>query len=1117
LCSLLFLVSFSLPAQAQDADGDLLADAVDPYPADPFNGGWRLLPGANGTAPLPRHEGDACEVGNRLLLFGGRETNLMQEYDPGSNQWRTIGPTPLAFHHGQGAVVGGLVYLIGAFSGAYPDEEPVPDVYIFDPAAAAWRKGPSIPVDRRRGAAASGVYGGKIYIAGGNTKGHRAGWVSWFDEFDPATGAWRRLPDAPQPRDHHRAVVIGDRMYLVSGRRTSFGQSGGVRGNTIPEVDVYDFASGLWSQLPEPIPTPRAGSAVVAQGREVIVAGGEDEGGSLSEVEALDVASGAWRTLPNLKQQRNGPVAVAAGNQIFVSGGQNPENASQEVLLLPPRPVPPPEFVTPGRPMNTALTRVVSVNCGGPRVGPFAAEAWFSGGWVEETNSAIAAAELAPEVVFKTRRMGECAYEFGGLDPLQTYRLDLHFAEFSADAGGSGTFEVWANGEPILQDFDVFREAGGRCRGLTREFTMRTGADGKFKLELRAGRAQPFLCGWSLFRASPIPSAASAFSMARPYDVLAKVGDPAAFGVLVSGRQPGSFQWRRNGAMLKGATAPVLRLNSVSLANAGEFGVLADGKVASASARLVVIGRPVYSSVVVKGGSTTLRVPFAGSNVRFQWFRDGLPLADTILRSGSRAAQLLIRKFSAADVGTYTCEVQAFGDREVVGDCKVRLMQVPTVVSPPPRAGIIGSMRWQLSSSEVRTSFSVKGLPKGLKYDPGKRLIYGTPSGAGTYPIWITPSNPAGSGLVQKYFLSVELPDPAFRGEWVGLADRSAAVNGMLGGAVRMTVTSTGSVSGWFRNGGTDYRFSGRLTGVPGGDASFRTVIDRGPLLPLVLYFTFPRGGDVVTGRVTMGGNEARVLARRGTVPGPGTAKSGSTLQCLFRLADDKKIGNLAVPQGTGWMQIRRTVGPASVALAASGCLADGTPISFTVPECEGGDFPIFSVYPAHNGSFTGWGNLSEPSFQGQAFSGRFQWRKLRPSDSLDTSYRAGIDLLVAGSGATRSAVSDISDSAEIVFSYGGLTWGQEIDLNQSYLLTPAGKGLFPGGPLSPAWISMQVDSARGTFTGNVRIKEGLVIRNFGYDGIFGDGTGEGFFTLRQLPVLGNSPVLSGSVQIRPR
>jgi len=114
-------------------------------------------------------------------------------------------------------VVNGLIYVIGAFVGLFPDETPVPDVYIYDPALKTWSKGPSIPIQRRRGAAATVVAHGKIYISGGNTKGHRDGWVPWFDEFDPATGIWRQLPDAPQPRDHHRAVVVQDRLYLIFG------------------------------------------------------------------------------------------------------------------------------------------------------------------------------------------------------------------------------------------------------------------------------------------------------------------------------------------------------------------------------------------------------------------------------------------------------------------------------------------------------------------------------------------------------------------------------------------------------------------------------------------------------------------------------------------------------------------------------------------------------------------------------------------------------------------------------------------------------------------------------------------------------------------------------------
>lgn len=1122
-CAALLVLAWAVGrVYAQDADGDLLLDGVDPKPLDAFNGGWQYLPGAGGTGPLSRHEGDGCQALNRFMVFGGRETALVETYDPEANLWKKSGTAPLAFHHVQSVVVGGLVYVIGAFSGSYPDEVPVPDVYIHDPSRGTWTKGPAIPVDRRRGATAGAAYGGKIYLAGGNTKGHRAGWVAWFDEFDPVSGSWRRLPDAPRPRDHHRAVVAGDRLFLVSGRRTSFGDTGGVRGNTVPEVDVYDFTSGVWSQLPDPIPTPRAGCALMVHGRDVVVAGGEAEGGAVAKVEALDLETGDWRSFPDLKQARNGPVGFSIGNRIFVSGGQNPENASQEVLLVPPRPVAPTPFVISGSPPNVILSRVKSVNCGGRGAGSFVGDAGFSGGVSEETTMAVAGSETAPEAVFKTRRTGECVYEVEGLVPLALHRLDLNFAELDSP---QGTFAVWVNGEPVLQDFDVVREAAGVRRGVTRSFTLRTGADGRMRLELRAGAGEPFLNGWTLFRATYPAGAAASSSLARPNDVLAKVGDPASFGALVNGRAPARYQWKRNGETLKGATAPVLKLGAVGMTHAGEYDVTADGKISSARAKLVVVGRPVYSSVVVRGQTTTLRIPFAGAGASFQWFKDGAALTDSQLRRGSRSALLEIRGFAAADCGTYSCEVRAFGDTEVFDGCKLRLMEIPVVTTPPPRAGIIGAIRWQIAASEGWTKFLVKGLPEGLRYDAKQRVVYGTPVRAGNYAILITPSNPAGIGPVQRYLLCAELPDPAFRGNWVGLSDRSAAINGLLGGGLRLTVGSTGLVTGVFRNGGPSYRFSGRLAGVPGGDASFRTVIDRGPSLPLLLHLTFPKGGDTITGKVTMGGNEARITARRGAVPAPGVTGSVESLQCVFRLADDTLAGNPAVPQGTGWMRISRSVGTSSITLSGTGRLADGTDITFSVEEGVGGDFPIFMVYPAFNGSLSGWGRVSQGFAPWREFAGSFQWRKLRPAGSLDSSYRAGFNVWLNGEGESRAPrspdlswpdVIDLSGNAEVVFADGGLTWSQEAELNQTFSLAPNGEGRFPGGPLSPAWLSMRVDAARGTFSGNVRLKEGLVIRNFGYEGILINGIGEGFFNLRQAPLTGPAPVWSGGVRILP-
>lgn len=294
-------------------------------------------------APHARHESALTAVGGKLILLGGRGLKPVDIYDPATNTWSEGAPPPQQIHHFQAVAVGGLVYVVGALMGGYPAEPAVGDVLIYDVAKNEWRRGPSIPEARRRGAAGAVFRDGTIYVLGGLTEGHNGGFVPWFDALDVERGTWKQLPDAPRPRDHFQAALVGNKLIAAGGRRSS-AKTKETFTLTIPEVDVYDLGTRTWSTLPGPgshLPTPRAGTTTVAIGDHVLVIGGESGGPATAhaEVQALHVPSGVFRTLSPLVRGRHGTQAVVVGDRVWIAAGSGnrgggPELDSLEVLAF---------------------------------------------------------------------------------------------------------------------------------------------------------------------------------------------------------------------------------------------------------------------------------------------------------------------------------------------------------------------------------------------------------------------------------------------------------------------------------------------------------------------------------------------------------------------------------------------------------------------------------------------------------------------------------------------------------------------------------------------------------------------------------------------------------------
>jgi N-acetylneuraminic acid mutarotase len=96
----------------------------------------------------------------------------------------------------------------------------------YDPATDQWGLVKArMPAERSGGA--WGVHKGRIYVAGGEHQdGHLMAAFRALQAYDPVTNAWEELPIMPIPRHGLAGAVVGDRLYLASGDIQSAGIPG---------------------------------------------------------------------------------------------------------------------------------------------------------------------------------------------------------------------------------------------------------------------------------------------------------------------------------------------------------------------------------------------------------------------------------------------------------------------------------------------------------------------------------------------------------------------------------------------------------------------------------------------------------------------------------------------------------------------------------------------------------------------------------------------------------------------------------------------------------------------------------------------------------------------------
>jgi len=264
-----------------------------------------------------RNELFGAVVEDKFYAFGGfdgetYETDIVEVYDPGADEWTELGPMLEGANHAGIAVLDDKIYFAGGFRARQHMDEK--DSFIsFHPASNSWERLPPLP--RVRGAVSLVGVAGKIHAIGGRRDNTV---LAEHDVYDIATGRWAAAAPLSFARDHAGVGVLNGKIHIFGGRLVE-------TDDNVDLHDIYDPQTDSWNSAP-PIPTARSAGAYTEFRGLLFYLGGEctRDGANYDDTEAFDPVSNSWRIFEPMPVPLHGQAAGAIGDHLYMTSGSDP-------------------------------------------------------------------------------------------------------------------------------------------------------------------------------------------------------------------------------------------------------------------------------------------------------------------------------------------------------------------------------------------------------------------------------------------------------------------------------------------------------------------------------------------------------------------------------------------------------------------------------------------------------------------------------------------------------------------------------------------------------------------------------------------------------------------------
>jgi len=279
--------------------------------------------------PTPRQGAVAGVIEGKLYVAGGCCVSItdpfpffhtLEVYDPATDTWASKAPMPIAVTAAAGGVIGGKLYVAGGVASASEGLEQAA-LQVYDAATDSWSSRAPMPVPNS--SMTAGVINGKLYVTGGT--------LNDFDQalrvYDPIADTWTERAPLLDAGAGMATSVINGRLFVTGGSSPPCSFDHQPSCMIYGTLRVYDPATDTWDMSRASMTTPRLLHATSALNGQLHAIGGDvgdvlgpPYAGTTSH-EVYDPATNTWTTLPPMTEARHSLVAAAIDGRLYVAGG----------------------------------------------------------------------------------------------------------------------------------------------------------------------------------------------------------------------------------------------------------------------------------------------------------------------------------------------------------------------------------------------------------------------------------------------------------------------------------------------------------------------------------------------------------------------------------------------------------------------------------------------------------------------------------------------------------------------------------------------------------------------------------------------------------------------------